>query len=576
MSCEDGVCGTGGWNGPLPGDPSNNGTISATPAFGGIDVTWTFPTTNPYAVAHTRLYRGVSPVFDAALMLGDNVGGSFYYDRVGPPTTYFYWIQFVSINGTYLEPIGPASAVGRSAIQETIELLTEQIDMGMLAQSLKEQIALIPMIDDKIFQEIQDRLADNLALSDAIGQVQNVSDETRSFLLTEVTQRQTANTAMVLSINALFAQAAGNAADINEERLVRVSQDEALASQIETLAASMANGDADITAAIAAERVVRVNAEGALAQDIVTLFAESDANQAAIINEQTVRADENSATASQINDLYAAISQVNGATTTAIQAAIETERTVRVSAEEALASDITTLFSQYGDVNAAIQTEATTRATADTANASLITTVQSALTDMIDDTLATVQNEATTRASADNVLAGQISTAQTSLAGNIASVQTSLESSISIVDGKVFSIGALYTAKVNVNGLVGGFGVYNDGAEVEAGFDVDSFWIGRTQTNKRKPFIVVGDETFIDQAVINQLTFTKLRSEDGAVIVENGKLKAMYIDTAGIVVKNIDTRITGATNARTEITNAGIYVYDGIQALPRVELGLLL
>ena len=58
-SCTTGTCGVGGWGGPLPGDPDNNSVLTATPAFGGIDVSWSYPGTNPQAVAHTVLYRGV-------------------------------------------------------------------------------------------------------------------------------------------------------------------------------------------------------------------------------------------------------------------------------------------------------------------------------------------------------------------------------------------------------------------------------------------------------------------------------------------------------------------------------------
>ncbi len=82
MSCDDNTCGTGGWGGPKPGDPSNNGTLSATPAFGGIDLNWTYPTTNPFAVAFTKVFRGVIPEFMGAIEIKEAVGSNFYYDPV--------------------------------------------------------------------------------------------------------------------------------------------------------------------------------------------------------------------------------------------------------------------------------------------------------------------------------------------------------------------------------------------------------------------------------------------------------------------------------------------------------------
>jgi hypothetical protein len=107
------------------------------------------------------------------------------------------------------------------------------------------------------------------------------------------------------------------------------------------------------------------------------------------------------------------------------------------------------------------------------------------------------------------------------------------------VDGKVTQIGALYTVKVNTVtsdgvALVGGFGIYNDGSTVQAGFDVDEFWVGNTQANKRKPFIISGGVTYIDEAAIEKLTFSKLRDTSGSFIVENGKVKADYLNVTQI------------------------------------------
>ena len=122
MSCTDIVCGTGGWAGPLPGDPDNNSVLRATPAFGGIDVSWTMPATNPFAVAHTVIRRGRTNNFNAAVFLA-SVGGDFFYDKsdTAQPVEHFYWIQFVSVNGTYGDWIGPASAVAKPLIEQVIE-----------------------------------------------------------------------------------------------------------------------------------------------------------------------------------------------------------------------------------------------------------------------------------------------------------------------------------------------------------------------------------------------------------------------------------------------------------------------
>lgn len=385
MICDDNSCGTGSGNIPKPGDPSNNGVLSAKSAFGGIDINWTFPTTNPFAVAYTSIYRARTADFNTAIYLAPQVGGGFYYDPVEPGVEYFYWITFVSVNGTVGSVIGPVSSVARSSIDKTIEELTGRIDSSVLAQSLKSEIAHIGTVDNKLVQEIQDRALADAALSAGVDQVQDVADLSIAAVVQETTQRETANAAMADAINLAYAQAGGATAAVQQEALVRASKDEALAQQI--------------------------------------------------------------------------------------------------------------------------------------------------------------------------------TTAETTLNGSIAQVETNLQTQITQTEGKVTSIGALYTAKVNVNGLIGGFGVYNDGTTVEAGFDVDTFWVGRTGANKRKPFIIVGSETFIDEAVINKLTFDKLRAADGSVIVENGKLKAAYIDADNITARKIDVTGTNNEGARTTIVGGLTQVF---------------
>lgn len=328
MSSMPGVCGTGGWSGPKPGDPDNNSILSATPAFGGIDVSWTYPSTNPFAVAHVLVYRGVSADYMGAIYLA-TVSGSLYYDKtdIEMPIEYFYWIRLVSINGTYGELIGPASAVARPSIERTIEQLTGKIDAGVLAQSLRAELDQISILNGN--------------------------------LLDEITARE--------------------------------------------------NGEITLAQALA-------DVDGGVAQALTFIHEEISS---------------------------------------------------RVTADSAQAENLNLVAATLGD--------------------------------------------------------------------EMAAVTTSMTAEIDAVTG---TVNAMYTAKVNVNGLIGGFGLANDGAFVEAGFDVDTFWVGRTSANKRKPFIISGQETFIDEAVINKLTFNKLRADDGSFVVENGKVKADYLTAQAITVKN--------------------------------------
>jgi hypothetical protein len=178
-------------------------------------------------------------------------------------------------------------------------------------------------------------------------------------------------------------------------------------------------------------------------------------------------------------------------------------------------------------------------------------------------TLATLSSgllfqEREARATADSALSSQITQAQTTLNGNIATAQTTLQTNITTVDSKVTAIGARYTVNVNANDLVGGFGIYNDGSTIQAGFDVDEFWVGKTQANKRKPFIIQGNVTYIDQSVINELTFTKLKDAGGSFIVADGKVKADYLNIKGLTVTNNLGGNTFVVDSNGNVTMSGV------------------
>jgi hypothetical protein len=415
----DYVCGTGDWTGPKPGDPNTSDILlTAVPAFGGIDVNWTWPDTYPEAVAYTTIYRGTGNDFNAATVRIAAASGNFFYDAVedAVATRYYYWIMLTSIYGTKSQLIGPTWAVAKPRIEQMIEDLTGQIDNGVLAPALKNEIARIELNALGITQEILDRAAEDEAIGAEVRTVGAYTGETRALLQEEVLARTEQGSAFVSTVNTLWAEVNGNIASIQVQQT-------ALSSQVQTLA-----------------------------------------------------------------------------------------------------QQLTTLESQVGE--------------------------------------------------------------------DLAQVLQTMQTKIDVVDGKVVAIGALYTAQVNVNGLIGGFGVYNDGTTVEAGFDVDRFWIGRTGTNKRKPFIIDNNVVYIDDAAINKLVFSKLRDESGSFVVANGKIQAQYLSVDTLVVNQAQSlnfvsgisgwsfnrdgtvEINGPTGGggRLVITNRAIKVFDG-NNVKRVQLG---
>jgi len=376
MSCESGFCGTGDFPGPKPGDPSNSVSLSANVVFGGINVSWSWPTLNSHAVAHTILYRGITPVFANAIQLAI-VAGSIFYDQIDIPVpiTYYYWIEIVSVNGTVGATIGPASTTSKPRALATLESLTGQIDESVLAQALKTTIGGITMVNGRVSTEIQDRINANAALLNALNQVQSGSEQAMTFVQEEITQRTEGDNALLTSLTTLSTAVGQNFSLFQNEQILRSGKD------------------------------------------------------------------------------------------------------------SGYAGDFTLLFTKVGQNAAA------------------------------------VQEESKARVDADGALASRMTTTEVAVNGNVATGQIGLSSKIVVLDGKVVEIGSLYTAKVSVNGLIGGFGVHNDGRLVDAGFDVDRFWVGRTGPDRVKPFIIDSGIVYIDKARIRNADIDTLKIAGESITV---------------------------------------------------------
>lgn len=262
---------------------------------------------------------------------------------------------------------------------------------------------------------------------------------------------------------------------------------------------------------------------------------------------------------------------------------ITDEILARQGEDEALAAQITVVGAYSEGTRALVQEEVLARTSANEAFVSTVNTLWAE----VNGNIAAVQVQVTAVVNDVQALAEQITTLETQFGEDLAQVSQTMQTQIDVVDGKVVAIGALWTAQVNVNGLIGGFGVYNDGQTVEAGFDVDRFWIGRTGANKRKPFIIDSGVVYIDEAAINKLTFSKLRDESGSFVVQNGKVKAQYIEadtlvmrqgqstnwvnqsTGWMIAANGDFQINGRGGAgRLLIQSNGVYGYhpNGVTA----------
>ena len=398
-TCSTAVCGTGGWTGPLPGDPDNSVTLSAAQAFGGINVRWSYPTTNPHAVAYIELYRGSTPLFASATRIA-LVGGNLYFDAQNNTNTWYYWIRIVSINGTLGEPVGPASATARLLSTDISQNLNDEIDRSKLTAALKAELDVIPFLQSSLLSEIYDRETGQTSLADAIADAQAGIAAAMTFI-------GTVNTS-------------------------RITDNEALAQSLTVTAAVLQNGIAAVTDEMEAHVV-------ALGDDI---SAEVLAREQAVVF---------------VDNKYAGI-------TSAQAASIST-------------------------VNGRVTTEISDR--------------QQAVT-------------------------------------NVGNRVTGVETTVSVHASEITNIySSMWTVRLQAGNLVGGFGLYNNSTVVEAAFDVDRFWIGRSGSGSSRPFIIDGGVVYIDKAKIKEADIDTLKIAGGAVntlVASTGSGTTGSIASAAITV----------------------------------------
>lgn len=611
--------------------PPPSGFAAQGSFFGMINLSWQIPGELYSNHAYTNIYRSEEDNFANADIVGRDVG-AFYSDFVRDDALdpqsplqlkgYYYWITFTSVADVEGPPNAGAGLWAQPVpdLNYVMDLLSDQINEGHLAQSLRDDIARIDLIDVLEGPEtLEGSIASRIA-EEREARVAALQDE-RSQTVAQVTQEKSARNdqfgQIVTMIDNLEAGLDDDySAGLTIERQARIDGDEAMASEIQTLTAVTSDNAADI----ASEALVRVSADEALASDIQAQYAQLGDLQGEVVEEARIRATE--------DDLLAGIQRVISAAGETQSASLYTLSQIRISEQEVLIQDISGLRGRLGDAEGAIESESTVRLQQDEALSQQVNTVQSSLSDeagrldgRVDDEaqarslavssvqsdvnaevsrldgritstaqdITTVQStlggdiadvrsdlgddidaeEAARKTAVSTVqsnmntqvtrldgridsTASLVNTVQSSLGDDIASVQTSLTTNIRRVDGELVAMGAQYTVQVQANGLVGGFGIYNDGTRVDAGFDVDHFFIGRTNANKRRPFILNNDVVYMNTAMIRDasiqegkigpITVGKLKKNDGTPITTvAGLLRADAIDADNLNVASAAT-----------------------------------
>lgn len=172
----------------------------------------------------------------------------------------------------------------------------------------------------------------------------------------------------------------------------------------------------------------------------------------------------------------------------------------------------------------------------------------------------TLSNNYTTTVGMNSAISSAITTLESSVDGDLVSLQSSLTTNIGAVqtdlNGVKSNLNAQYLLRLNVNGLVGGMGIYNNGTSVDVGFTADNFFIGSTQANKIAPFIVTGGVVYMKEAVIQDGTIGSAKIADN---ISSTNYTETGATSSGWAISKLGNAIFNQVSVRGQI-NTGEYI----------------
>tara|TARA_R110000868_G_scaffold36278_17_gene128899 strand:+ start:357 stop:3431 length:3075 start_codon:yes stop_codon:yes gene_type:complete len=346
-------------------------------------------------------------------------------------------------------------------------------------------------------------------------------DTNTAGLAAELIARSDGDTAVAATVTTLNTEVDTNTAGLAAELIARSDGDTAVAATVTSL-----NTEVDTnTAGLAAELIARSDADTAIAATVTSLNTEVDTNTAGLAAELIARSDGDTAIAADVTSLTTVvgtntaglaaelIARSDGdtavaATVTALNTEVDTntaglaaELIARSDGDSAVAATVTLLNTEVDTNTAGLAAELIARSDGDSAVAATVTLLNAE----VDTNTAGLATELTARANADTAIASDVTTLTATVGGNTASISTQA-TAISGAEGDIALLSAEYMVKLDVNGLVSGFGLYNNGTVTDFIIHTDNFAIGKPGQTSEYPFIIgtVGGSTKI---VLNAATF---------------------------------------------------------------------
>lgn len=475
-----------------------------------IELDWGLPADAGEYLQYTEIWFGPTPDLANATKL-DSVAApqnTFTLSGLAAGVKFYFWVRLVDRMGNPAEfyPAGDG-VMGMTSTDATdiLSYLAGAIGKTQLGQDVLQPIEdaeqIIGPVMDMVDALLHGGQDDDLASTQLLGMIS--ADKA----LTD------ARTALNSSIGAV-----GAAVDTEKEE--RTTATEALATQINTVAATTDNN----TALIMAEQVARTTADEAVASQLTIVAANIGKNEAAIQSELTARATADSALSSRIDSVLA---QAVGNT-----AAILSEQTTRANADGAMSTRIDSVLTLANGNAAAISSESTARSTAD-----------SALGKRIDTVTATAGSA---QASAQF--------AQTAVANTNGQL-----SAMSTIKTQISSNGRTYLAAIGV-------GVENTGGIVESQILLSAQRVAIIDESTgalQAPFVVQGGQVFINQGFI------------GTAWITNANIAQLAVSTIQLQGNAVTVPKVQTFNATTSGAGSGNWINVGSVSITLDQPGMV-
>lgn len=240
--------------------------------------------------------------------------------------------------------------------------------------------------------ELFKKLGTSLAGAATFAQIAEVQTRVNEVLSTQQVTADELAAAIQAEANAraaaILEEATIRGNSITQETTSRITADEALQTQINTLSAASSGDFQDLIAALQEEQAARVAADTAEATNRQTLAAQLRGNYTGtdpsmlstglLYNERQARVTSEGALASSISALSATVNTNN----TTVTALISTEASARATADNAITTSLTQLTSRVGTTESSITSLQSTQASQATSLSSVITRVGTAETNI--------------------------------------------------------------------------------------------------------------------------------------------------------------------------------------------------